>query len=80
MNGIQKGIGFFMLGAAIGGACVALTTPMTGRRARKMIRNEVRDQIDRGSKQVSQTASQLRAAGQRMYERGGQLWQRAGAS
>jgi hypothetical protein len=80
MNGIQRSVGFFLLGAAMGGAIAALTTPVSGRRARRMIRNEVRDRMDRGQKQITRTADQLRAAGERIYSRGGQLWQRAAGS
>jgi gas vesicle protein len=77
MNGIQRNFGFFLLGAAIGGAAVALTTPVSGRRMRRMIRKEVRAQMDRGSKQVTRTADQIRTAGQKMYARGEELWQKS---
>ena len=73
MNGLGRNIGFFLGGALLGGAAVALTTPLTGRRARRMIGR----QIDRGSKQAERTVRNLQETGRKAYARGGELLHQA---
>jgi gas vesicle protein len=69
MYGLGRSIGFFMAGALLGGAAVALTTPLTGRRARRLIGR----QIERGSRQAERAARQLQQSSRKAYARGSEL-------
>jgi gas vesicle protein len=68
-NSFGLNIGFLFAGALIGGAAVALTTPLTGRRARRLVGK----QIDRGSKQAQRSARELQLKGRKVYARGGEM-------
>ena len=72
-NGLERSFGFFLAGAVLGGTAIALTTPLAGRRTRRLIGK----QIDRGTKQAERAARQLQATGRRAYALGGQLMQQA---
>ncbi len=73
-NRVERNFGFFLAGAVLGGAAIALSTPLTGRRTRRLIGK----QIDRGTRQAERAARQLQATGRRAYDLGGQLLQQAG--
>ena len=73
-NSLERKFGFFLAGAVLGGTAIALTTPLTGRRTRRLIGK----QIDRGTKQAEEAARQLQETGRRACARGSQLLQQAG--
>ena len=55
-NGLLLNVEFFVAGALIGGAVAALTTPYSGRRMRRIVRQKVEE----GSDKVLEAAEQFR--------------------
>ena len=65
-NGLAKNCGFFFAGALVGGAAALLTTPATGRRMRRMVRQKLAE----ASGQLSEATDQLREGAHELYARG----------
>ena len=68
-NGLDRNVAFFIAGALVGSAAVALTTPYTG----KKMRRAIRERFDECADQVSDATHTLRDAGEQIRHRGGKL-------
>jgi len=68
-NGFERNLAFFCAGAFIGGAALALYTPVTGRRMRRILRHkaeEYTNQLTEVKDTLLETGSQLRHQGERL--------------
>ena len=65
-NGIATEIGCFVAGAVAGGIIVALATPYSGPKIRRMLRHKVQD----GAERFSETADEWK---REIYHRGSKL-------
>jgi gas vesicle protein len=68
-----SGIALFTVGAALGSAIALLATPVSGRRARRLVRREVMRKSRDVSRLAQGTAKQLRGSLDRMHARGSEL-------
>ena len=68
-NGFDRKLVFFIAGALAGSAAVALTTPYSGKKMRRAIRERFDDCAD----QVSHATHSLRDAGEQIRHRGQKL-------
>ncbi|HVN03715.1 MAG TPA: YtxH domain-containing protein [Bryobacteraceae bacterium] len=60
---------FFLFGALLGGAAVALTTPFTGKRVRRTLRNAIESYSD----ELADTTRSLRQTSERLLHEGEKL-------
>ncbi|HUO28651.1 MAG TPA: YtxH domain-containing protein [Bryobacteraceae bacterium] len=68
-NGFGRNITFFLFGALLGGVAVALTTPFTGKRVRRTLRNT----IESCSDELADTTRSLRETSERLFRQGEKL-------
>ena len=73
-NGFETNIGFFVVGALLGGAVAAMTTPYTGSRMRRIVRHKVEDSSDH----LAEAAARLRETCDELYARSEKFLHEAG--
>ena len=71
-NGVRGNVCFFCAGILVGSAVVALTTPVTGRRLRRLLRHKV----ETGAEQIAHAAEGWRDGAASLYSRGQKIWRR----
>lgn len=70
----------FLTGAILGAAAVVLSTPITGRRVRRVLRHKIEDcsdQLADVAKNVRDTSKQIRHQSERLVHNAGRMFRRS---
>jgi gas vesicle protein len=68
-NGMGREVSWFLAGALLGSAAVALTTPWSGRRARTLVRRKIEgggEQLAEATKGIRRKGEELRSGSERI--------------
>jgi len=68
-NNFKKDLAYFVTGAIVGGVAAAFSTPMSGRRLRRIARHN----LENCSDQIKEVSANLRETGDQLVQQGEKL-------